>query len=50
MNLVKTFLSQFHCCYASSKGKELGGGMKRDPAAVVGGKRAEEGDEFVFPT
>ena len=40
--LVKTFLSK----WKQQKGKELGGGMKRDPAAVVGGKRAEEGDEF----
>ena len=40
--LVKTFLSK----WKQQKGKELGGGMKRDAAAMAGGKRVEEGDEF----
>lgn len=40
--LVKTFLSK----WKQQKGKELGGGLKREAAAMAGGKRVEEGDEF----
>ena len=40
--LVKTFLSK----WKQQKGKELGGGIKRDAAAMAGGRRAEEGDDF----
>ena len=39
--LVKTFLSK----WKQQKGKELGGGVKRE-AVGGGGRRQEEGDEF----
>ena len=40
--LVKTFFSK----WKQQKGKELGGGLKKEAAAMAGGRRAEEGDEF----
>ena len=41
--LVKTFLSK----WKQKKGKDLGGGMKREVVAVGGARRAEEGDEYM---
>ena len=40
--IVKTFLSK----WKQQKGKDLGGGLKRDVVVGPGGRRVEEGDEF----